>query len=120
MDVMYIIVTGGRGYDDRATVRNALEKYVQDGDTVVEGGARGADRLAREEAHRLGIDVITVWANWSGHGKAAGPMRNGKMLKLFGKNLRMVIAFPGGRGTANMKEASKRLGHTVVEAVDEG
>jgi hypothetical protein len=40
-------------------------------------------------------------ANWKEHGKAAGPIRNGNMLDEAGDEPLLVIAFKGGRGTAD-------------------
>lgn len=53
-----------------------------------------------------------TWADWKKHGKAAGPIRNGIMLR-DGKP-DMVVAFPGGRGTANMVDQA-RLADLIVE-----
>jgi hypothetical protein len=52
-------------------------------------------------------------ADWDANGKAAGPLRNQRMLEAF--NPDMVLAFPGGRGTADMVRKAKRRGVKVVE-----
>ena len=46
------------------------------------------------------------------HGAAAGPVRNGEMLSRGKPDV--VIAFPGGRGTANMCEQAMTAGVRVV------
>jgi hypothetical protein len=46
------------------------------------------------------VPVIEFPANWKVYGRAAGPIRNMKML-LEGKP-DLVVAFPGGIGTADM------------------
>ena len=43
---------------------------------------------------------------WAKFGKRAGPMRNARMLAEF--NPELVIAFPGGRGTADMIARAKK------------
>lgn len=100
---MRVIVTGGRDYADREMVRLALD-YVLERVAplaVIQGGASGADELARRWSWGLeDVSLITVPANWNKHGKAAGPIRNRTMLEQCDPD--MVIAFPGGRGTANM------------------
>ena len=78
------------------------------------GGAKGADSLAVDAANELGLEVITVLANWQRHGKAAGPMRNTMMLRL---DPDLVIAFPGDKGTENMVMQAEEKG-TPVERVE--
>lgn len=50
-------------------------------------------------------------ANWDFYAKRAGSIRNGWMLKWAQPEL--VIAFPGGIGTANMKEQAYQAGVPV-------
>jgi predicted Rossmann-fold nucleotide-binding protein len=76
---------------------------------VIEGGASGADRMARQWAINNGINVTTVPANWKAHGKAAGPIRNAQMAAMGD----LVIAFPGGRGTADMVRQADARGLPV-------
>ncbi|MGL6135466.1 MAG: SLOG family protein [Prochlorococcaceae cyanobacterium] len=71
------------------------------------GGARGADRMAAKCARRMGWPVIELMAEWSKHGAAAGPIRNRRMIAEAGELARgqgcrlVVLAFPGGNGTAS-------------------
>lgn len=99
---MRILVCGGRDYKNISAVRHALQTLhgKRAITLIIEGGATGADRLAREWAVENGVKFQTFAANWTAHGKAAGPLRNALMLaegKPDG-----VIAFPGGAGTADM------------------
>jgi hypothetical protein len=111
-----VVVTGGRTYADRdrlyAVLSAVWSRYP--GCTLVEGGALGADRLAREWARANAVAVETVVANWATHGKSAGPRRNREMLELPG--VRLVVAFPGGRGTAHAVATAKGLGLKVRHA----
>ncbi len=75
---------------------------------VIEGGARGADRIGRHWAIESGIQVITEPADWGKHGKAAGYIRNKSMLVDHSPDY--VIAMPGGAGTANMCAIAKSAG----------
>jgi hypothetical protein len=96
------LVCGGIYYEAEQYVRQCLDRLVEDFGKpviIIEGGATGADRLAWRWATSHGICVATVPALWSIHGPAAGPIRNAAMLAL---SPTLVIAFPGGRGTANM------------------
>jgi hypothetical protein len=67
---------------------------------IIEGGALGADRLAREWAEVSGVSVQTFEAEWKRFGRRAGPLRNKRMLDEGRPD--GVVAFPGGAGTANM------------------
>jgi hypothetical protein len=55
------------------------------------------------------IDVYV--AQWKKHGRAAGPIRNQRMLDKGKPDL--VVAFPGGRGTADMIRRAERAGVPV-------
>ena len=80
---------------------------------VIEGGARGADRLARQVALDFGWKVVTFEAMWDTYGRAAGYIRNSQMLEE-GKP-EFVLAFWDGqsRGTKDMIEQSKAFGVPV-------
>lgn len=80
---------------------------------IVQGGASGADSLAKRYAKINLIECVTVEADWNKHGKAAGPLRNKKMLEMYPDAL--VVAFPGGRGTTNCVTTAKVLGLDVME-----
>lgn len=99
---MKILVCGGRDFSDKRQLMDELEKvHAQQPVTlVIQGGARGADNLARRWAEWRGIDVAEYPANWNKHGKAAGHRRNAAMLKHGEPEL--VVAFSGGRGTDMM------------------
>jgi hypothetical protein len=75
------IFCGSRKWTDRERIRRDLES-LPPGSIVIEGGAPGADRIAREEAHALGIHVATVWALWDFYEKSAGYRRNEAMARL--------------------------------------
>jgi len=52
-------------------------------------------------------------ANWAELGRKAGPIRNQQMLDEGKPNL--VVAFPGGRGTADIVRRARAAGIEVVE-----
>ena len=111
------IVCGGRLFQDRELMHDALSDLLmrQHGhlDTIVHGGASGADYLAGEWGKRNGYQVIVFEANWKQHGKAAGPIRNSLMLELAKPEL--VVAFPGGRGTADMIRKAEEVDVLTIE-----
>jgi hypothetical protein len=115
---MRVLVCGGRNYGDRERLVAVLNKLHDEAgiDAIIEGGASGADRMAREWARleaKGGCDVQTYEADWESYGSFAGPKRNTEMLAHSRPDL--VIAFPGGRGTADMVRKARKAGVKVVE-----
>lgn len=109
---MRVLVCGGRDYRQPQRVYDALSSL--DGvSLVIEGGARGADCFAAEWADKTETPHQQFVADWKAHGRAAGPIRNKRMLDEGKPDL--VLAFPGGRGTANMMRQARDRGVRVVE-----
>ncbi len=85
---------------------------------VFHGDCRGADHTIEIAATRLGWPVQSIRAQWDRYGDAAGPKRNGQMLRRATEEARrqplalptgvLVIAFPGGAGTASLLEQARR------------
>lgn len=109
---MRVLVCGGRNYNDEATLCYVLDNAGTIG-VLIHGNARGADLLADAWAKRRGIVVEVFPADWTRHGAGAGPIRNKQML-VEGTPDR-VIAFPGGKGTADMVRRAKKAGIPVQE-----
>jgi len=117
-DPMRVIVCGGRDYNNQKRVfdvLDALRKQYICRIILVHGAAKGADflagswaRLARIRAE--GVEEEPHPADWNKHGKAAGMIRNREMLEA---GAELVIAFPGGRGTANMVSIAEKAGVPV-------
>lgn len=112
---MRVLVCGGRDVTDTHGVYKALDRlYREFGfDVVIEGDARGVDRIAGYWAVKKRLTVLRFAADWEQHGSAAGPIRNKRMLDEGRPDL--VIAFPGGRGTANMVKQARDAGVEVLE-----
>ena len=104
-------VTGGRDYGDINEVWSVFVHRIKEGDVIIEGGAKGADRLCRERAQREGYEVETHNADWGKYAKAAGFIRNQEMVD---SGLDLLIAFPGGRGTADMVKRCGRAGIKIL------
>lgn len=76
-----MLICGSRDWTDRYPIHEVLaEQFDPKRDTVIHGGSRGADSVADTVARDLGFKVIVFPADWRGHGKAAGPIRNKLML----------------------------------------
>jgi len=111
-----ILVCGGRHYDDGDFLNSALNGLLREYEwfeALIEGGATGADRLARDWAMERGIPTVTFTANWKKWGLAAGIIRNKHMIDVMKPD--MVIAFPGGRGTQHMSNYALSCGIKLLE-----
>lgn len=82
-----ILVCGSRTwntYDALAAVLNGVEAHLEGNTVIIHGAAPGADRYADRWAKSVGKvvdkDLLAFPADWKVHGKAAGPIRNRKML----------------------------------------
>jgi hypothetical protein len=109
-----VIVCGGRTYGRFIAERKLLRHTLDDHQIteLVNGGAGGADYWARHWTKLRGIPVTTINAEWDKFGLHAGPIRNTAMLKL---KPDLVIAFPGGKGTADMVRQARAAGVPVKE-----
>lgn len=100
---MKVLVCGGRDYAEYGNVWAALSAIHERTPiaVLIDGGATGADHWARKWAKcQHGVEIKTYPADWQKHGRAAGPIRNQQMIDQAKPDL--VVAFPGGRGTADM------------------
>jgi hypothetical protein len=132
------VVVAGGGRDlgwPAARVALALRQAVSGRlvQLLLHGGARGADQAIAAAAHRLGWAAQAIPAQWARYGIAAGPVRNGQMLRRASEEATafqrtcptavLVIAFPGRKGTASLLDQARRLqGRTAlpIEILDLG
>lgn len=100
---MKLAIIGGRDFADSGRAMDLLIQYFDVGNincsisTIVTGCASGADAIARDMAKEFSLNLDIHKANWTQFGKAAGPMRNAKIVE----NADMILAFWDGqsRGT---------------------
>jgi hypothetical protein len=87
---------------------------------LLHGGARGADAAIARAAHQLGWCSLVMPAEWGRHGRAAGPIRNRVLLEQAIRRAEahtsptllvavLVVAFPGGAGTASLVQQARRM-----------
>ena len=108
-------VCGGRDFADEVLVLRTLDRVhaKRPVSTLVQGCCpTGADAMAVAWAKSRGVRCIGFLANWREFGRAAGPMRNAQMVAY---GLDGFVAFPGGRGTADMVTRARAAGVTVME-----
>lgn len=115
-----ILVCGGRDYLDYPKVNSVLDDIVQRANdpsevVIIQGGAKGADFLAKVYAYCWGwggLHCVEYPADWKAYGKGAGAIRNQQMLDEGKPDL--VVAFPGGSGTADMIRRARKAGVEVI------
>jgi hypothetical protein len=125
-----VLICGSRDWKRQEPIYCVLNGYAADDMPVVvlHGGAPGADSIASVWAH-LNRERVTgstpaeplvleqVWpADWEQHGKAAGPIRNQRMIDE--GNPTTVWAFTAkplaeSRGTADMVTRARKAGIPV-------
>jgi hypothetical protein len=109
-----VLVCGGRDFTDQPRVWSVLDHYHAESGgfgCIVHGAARGADTLAGAWASARGVFELPFPADWDLHGYSAGPIRNARMLHEGRPDV--VIAFPGGKGTANMIEQARAPNYRI-------
>ncbi len=119
-----VIVAGGGRDLAWPHQRIAAELLARSGGRLVHrllhGGARGADRTIGRAAHQLGWSSLVLPAEWGRHGRAAGPIRNRELLEqAIARAVAhtsagsvasvLVVAFPGGAGTASLVQQARRM-----------
>ena len=75
----FVLVAGSRNFTDADRLAKILAENVKQDDTIVEGGAKGVDTMAREWAEAHGVAFVEIQADWKKYGRAAGPKRNDTM-----------------------------------------
>lgn len=112
---MRVLVCGGRDFDERKVVGRILAGLNSETpiSLIISGGAPGADRIAESWANHNRIALAVFPANWRFDGRAAGPIRNQRMIDHGKPDL--VVAFPGGRGTQDMIAKAKAASIKTIE-----
>lgn len=107
-----IIICGSRNWEDYVAIERVVQGLEPD-DTVVTGGAHGADQMALEAARARNLPTEVFPADWKKHGKGAGFIRN-EAMALAGADA--CIAFWDGesRGTADMMQRAAEHGIKVA------
>lgn len=79
-----IAVIGSREFTDYAVMEAVLNSFLETCKwpvVLVSGGARGADNLAERYAAENKIPIHIIRADWNAYGKAAGFLRNTKIVE---------------------------------------
>lgn len=114
-----IIVAGGVHFNDYKALENTLDEFFKcvskDEIEIISGHARGADSLGERYAQEHDIKCTVFPADWKKYGRAAGPIRNKKMLEYAMEQQAGLVAFWNGesKGTKNMISIAEKAGIEV-------
>lgn len=110
---MKLLICGSRYWDNYEYIDYAIDRLKPS--CIIQGGAQGADRIAKIIAEKKNIQVIECPADWDKYGKRAGHIRNGEMLK---EKPDLVIAFIKSglpnKGTNNMIKQAEDANYRVI------
>lgn len=131
---MRVLICGGRSFKDRGRFNAIMDMIhgmrlrLYPPTQIIHGAARGADTLAQEWAETWGYEtrpfraawtdlshpdaLIREWRNGEKYDALAGHRRNQEMIDEGKPDL--VVAFPGGRGTADMIVRAEKAGIEVI------
>jgi len=111
---MNVIVCGGRAYWDRAKVDDVLDtlNWRCPIKAILQGGATGADELARDWAEARNIKVCTYPAVKKPDGRISWSKSNQRMIDQGKPDL--VVAFLGATRTADMVRRARIAGVTLL------
>ena len=108
-----VIVCGSRKWLSVDVIVKRLVKLPLN-TTIIQGECSGADILGKNVARDIGFDVVGFYANWNKYGKAAGPIRNIRMLNT---KPELVLAFHDdiskSKGTKHIVGEARKRGIEV-------
>lgn len=112
---MRTLVFGGRGYPARRHLFDVLDALDPRPTVIIHGCCpTGADAFAEAWAQAHEVPIERHPANWRALGGArAGPARNEHMAARC--SVERAVAFPGGRGTADMRRRCVAHGIPIIE-----
>lgn len=114
--IKILVVTGGRNFLNAEHVIKTLDAlkydYISVGDCPT-----GVDFLVEQYCLERNIPHKIFVADWKKYGKLAGPIRNREMVKdAYQRSIdNFLLAFPGGKGTANCIKEAQNLHYTILE-----
>lgn len=102
---MNVAVVGSRTFSDYELVKDEL-RWLSPEDTIISGGAQGADLLGAKYAREIGCELIEHLPDWDKYGKKAGFLRNIDIIK----DSDMVYAFWDGvsKGTKHSIDLAEK------------
>jgi hypothetical protein len=121
---MKLIIAGSRNFNDYDTLDKETTRFIEficnefdkKVDTIISGGAKGADTLGERYAKEHKLNILKMPAEWDKYGKSAGYKRNVSMAK----EAEAVICFWDGqsKGTKHMIDIGQE--HNLIVRVIKG
>lgn len=108
-----VLICGSRDWTKEDSIRDLIERLPADA-VVIHGAAKGADEIADRLARARGLRVEAYPADWRQHGKAAGPIRNQRMIDEGKPDAVEAFVLPSSRGTWDMVRRAKKAGVMVI------
>lgn len=116
---MKVLICGSRDFYDWRLLEDVLYNFNKDEahdtgvTTIIQGGAAGADSLAKQYASYNKILCENFEAEWGKYGKMAGTLRNTRMLVEGRPDYCIAFRRNNSRGTSNMISQAEKAGVPV-------
>lgn len=109
---MKIAIVGSRTFNNYEFMKEKMDELVTFGDSIISGGAVGADMLAQDYARYRGMSITIYYPNWDVEGRGAGFKRNAQIAT----NCDMLVAFwvNESKGTKHTIDTARRYGKKVI------
>jgi len=114
---MRVIVSGQRDWKGRKCAKKMVTRLMQlpSNTLIIHGNAEGADRMADKIAKLLGLDIKRYplyKSDWKRHGKAAGVLRNQRMINDNKPDLVLCFftKYSESKGTKDMLRRAQEYG----------
>jgi len=107
---MKLGIVGSRTFNDYDKLKQVLSEKLPF--VLISGGAEGADSLAERFADENKLEKVIHLPNWNGEGKAAGFIRNARIVE----DCDELVAFWDGvsRGTRDTIRKARKKGISVT------
>lgn len=113
---MRLVIAGGRDMNvPVAFIAACLDLFFLKPGTIIQGEADGVDASAKRYAIAYKLPHEDYKADWSTHGRIAGPLRNEQMAKV-GDAL-LLIWDGKSPGSASMRRAMEALNKPIYEVI---
>jgi hypothetical protein len=111
-----LAIVGNRDFTNYRQLGTYLDEICERGDTLVSGGAVGADSLAQRYARERGLSILIIYPDYTHEGRGATFARNKRIVESAD---RVFAFYAAGRyqqgGTRNTIEWAIKLNIPYVE-----
>lgn len=111
--ILHIAVVGSRNFDNYELLSDALDFYVNKADTIISGGAKGADTFAEVWASKNSVNCTVYKPDYKRYGRYKAPhIRNQKIVD----DSDIIIAFWDykSKGTKSTIDKARAAGKKVI------